>query len=111
MKDSSGTGVAGVSYNCGEGNVADGEPLITSGATTGAGGMAVSYWPGYDLICTITPVGAPALYLYDANGPINNAQVDCTSFHGFTGEDGVAGSINNASSDTCRLRLLQVTIN
>jgi len=111
LKDSSGAGVAGIPYSCNGGH-ADGNQLDTSGNTSSAGDMSVSYWPGYDVICTITPSGAPKLYLYDGNGPVTNpTQVDCTKFHGFIGDDGVAGSINNASSDTCRLRLLEVTIN
>lgn len=102
LKDSSGTGVADISYSC-EGGYTDEGNLISSGTTSITGDMSISYWPGYDLMCTITPNDAPALYLYDANGPINDANVHCsTSSYGLTGDD---GSINNASTDTCYINL------
>ena len=110
LKDANGAGVVGISYSCfggyvsGDGDMESREKLITSGNTSSAGDMSISYWPGYEVECTITPVSAPELYLYNVNGPINNAQVNCTSSGGFTGEDGHDGSINNASSDTCTIR-------
>ena len=111
LKDSNGAGVAGVSYSCNGGD-ADGAQLNTAGSTSGTGNMPVNYWPGYDVICNITTNGAPELYLYDANGPITSpAQVSCNNFYGLVGEDGVAGSINNAPSDACNIRLMEVTIN
>lgn len=104
LKDSSSTGVAGIEYNCDGGFTSDGE-LTTSGTTTSTGNMPIDYWPGYDLKCTIAFVDASDLYLYDANGPINDVQLHCNSFideyYYFTGENGYDGSINNASSDTC----------
>jgi len=58
---------------------------------------------GYDLQCTITPVDAPELYLFDVNGPINDAQVSCASYYGLISED---GAINNEPSDTCTITLI-----
>lgn len=101
LKDVQGVGVAGISYSCDGGYTNDG-PLTTSGTTTTTGGMTVSYWPGYDLMCTITPVDAPDLYLYSANGPINNAQVDCNVNDGSIGQD---GAIYNEPTDTCTITL------
>lgn len=102
LKDSNGTGVAGISYVCDGGYTADGD-LTTSGNTSSTGDMLVDYWPGYDLQCTITPVDAPGLYLFDVNGPINDAEVSCASYYGSTGED---GAINNEPSDTCIITLV-----
>jgi len=105
LKDANSTGVAGIPYSCYGGYTSDGN-LTTSGTTSNTGDISISYWPGYDAECTITPIDAPELYLYDANGPLNDAEVRCTSFYGFTGEDGDDGSINNASSDTCTIKLI-----
>ena len=106
LKDSSGSSVAGIEYNCNGGFTSDGE-LTTSGTTISTGDMPIDYWPGYGLTCTITFVDAPDLYLYDANGPLNDVQLHCNSFideyYYFTGENGHDGSINNASSDTCQI--------
>ena len=106
LKDSNGNGVAGISYSC-DGGFTDDGPLTTSGTTSSTGDMSISYWPGFDATCTINPINTTELYLYDANGAMNDAQVSCTSFYGFTGEDGDDGSINNASSDTCSIRLIE----
>lgn len=105
LKDSNGTGVAGISYDCDDGSYYDDNiPLNTPGNTPSTGDFPVSYWPTYGAHCTITPIDAPALYLYDASGPLNNVQVSCTSSsYQFTGEDGNDGSINNAPSGTCYL--------
>ncbi len=102
LKDVNVDGVAGIAYSC-DGGYTDDGPLITSGTTSTTGGMSASYWPGYDLQCTITPIDTPDLYLYDANGPINNAQVDCDIFAGSIGQD---GAINNEPTDTCTIRLM-----
>ena len=113
LKDANGAGVAGISYSCFGGyagddddNIENGNKLITSGNTPVNGDIPVSYWPGYDLQCTFTTVDAPTLYLYGPSGPINNAQVNCSSSVGFTGEDGYPGSINNAPSDTCYVTIV-----
>lgn len=101
LKDSQGVGVEGISYSCDGGYTSDGD-LITSGSTSITGEMAVDYWPGYDLMCTITPINAPALYLYDIDGPISNADVQCDSYNGIIGED---GAIYNNSTDECTIFL------
>jgi len=101
LKDSSGTGVAGIDYSCDGGYTSDGD-LTTSGSTTDTGDMLVDYWPSYGFSCNITLIDAPELYLYDVNGPINDAQVNCASYNGLTGED---GAINNEPFDTCTIRL------
>lgn len=104
LKDMGGTGVAGIAYSCDGGYDNDG-PLITSGTTSSTGAMSTSYWPGYGFTCTLTLSNTVALFLHDANGPLNDVQVNCTSSsYQFTGEDGVDGSINNASSGTCTLK-------
>ncbi len=108
LKDSIAAGVAGVSYSC-DGGYTDDGPLTTSGTTSSTGDVSISYWPGYDLTCIIYPIDAPELYLYDANGPINNAEVVCTDSNGLTGEDGNDGSINNAPTDTCTIRLIELS--
>ena len=101
LKDSNGAGVTGIAYSCIGGSNDAGDLLVTSGNTASAGDMPIVYAPVSQIRCTLTPIDAPKLYLYDANGPMNDVSVYCNSSNGFTGEDGHAGSINNAPSDTC----------
>ena len=111
LKDANGAGVAGIAYSCQEGMTSTEGDITTSGTTSVTGDMSVSYWPGSYLECIITTNAAPELYLYTANGPLNNIYVGCTGpgsspgNNGFTGEDGHDGSINNEPNDTCSLQL------
>ena len=108
LKDANGTGVAGITYSCQEGMTSTEGDITTSGTTPATGDMPVAYWPGSSAECIIITNAAPELYLYTANGPLNDIFVNCTGpgSDSFTGEDGHDGSINNKPNDTCSLQLI-----
>ena len=92
---------ADINYSCDGGTTCDGD-LITSGTTDENGTIAINYLPGSDLTCTLEIVDQVALFLYDSEGPVTDAYVQCSNYVGDIGQN---GSIHNFSNDTCYITL------